>query len=92
LKSLSTGKCAKLGPCYCRPFTVLRCIRSSAYHLNLPPGVDIHPVFHVSHLKELLGFNDNMVTSKDLVIYEDLASKPYSPEKILDSRTKILRS
>jgi hypothetical protein len=91
-KSLSMGKCAKLAPRYCGPFIVLKRIGSSAYCLDLPAGVDVHPVFHVSRLKELLGSDDNMVTIKDLVVHEDLASKPHSPEKILDSRIKNLRS
>ena len=91
-KSLQKGKCAKLAPRYCGPFTVLRHIGSSAYHLDQPDGVDVHLVFHLSHLKELLRSDDNMVIFKDLVIHEDLASKPHSPEEILDSRTKNLRS
>jgi hypothetical protein len=33
-----------------------------------------------------------VVTIKDLVVHEDLASKPHSSEKILDSRIKNLRS
>jgi hypothetical protein len=70
-KSLSTGKCAKLAPRYCGPFIVLKRIGSSVYYLDLPTGVDVHPMFHVSRLKELLGSDDNMVTIKDLVVHED---------------------
>jgi hypothetical protein len=39
-----------------------------------------------------LGSDDNMVSIKDLVVHEDLAFTPHSPEKILDSRIKHLRS
>ena len=57
------GKCAKLAPRFCGPFTVLKRIGSSTYRLTLPDGVEIHPVFHVSRLKELLGFGDNTITT-----------------------------
>ena len=44
-----------LAPRFCGPFIVLKHIGSSIYRLALPDGVQIHLVFHVSHLKELLG-------------------------------------
>ena len=91
-KSLSTGKCAKLAPRYCGPFEIIKRVGSSAYQLALPPNVGIHPVFHVSRLKEFLGSNDNTVTLHDLVTFEDLSYKPHVPERILNSRTKALRS
>ena len=64
---MSTGKCAKLAPLFCAPFTVLKCIGSSAYRLALLDGVEIHLVFHVSRLKELLGSGDNMIGIDSLV-------------------------
>jgi hypothetical protein len=86
--TLSTGKCAKLAPRFCGPFTVLKRIGSSAYCLDFPANIKIHPVFHVSRLKELLGSHDNPVSTQTLVTLEDLASKPHMPERILNSRTK----
>ena len=44
------------------------------YRLTLPNGVEIHPIFHVSRLKELLGSCNNTITTKTLVTSEDLAS------------------
>ena len=76
-KTLSTGKCAKLSPRFCGPFTVLKCIGSLTYRLALPDGVEIHPVFHVSRLKELLGSGDNIVTTETLVTSEELSTKPH---------------
>ena len=92
-KTLSTGKCAKLAPRFCEPFIVFKHIGSSAYRLTLPYGVEIHLVFHdISHLKELLGFGNNTITTKTLVTSEDLASKPHILERILDVKMKHLRS
>ena len=91
-KTLSTGKCAKLAPRFCGPFTILKRIGSSAYRLNLPNGVEIHPVFHVSRLEELLGFDDNTVTIETLVTSQELDSKPHVPERVLDVKMKNLRS
>ena len=84
---MSTGKCSKLAPRFCGPFTVLKRIGSSANRLALLDGVEIHPVFHVSRLKELLGCGDNTVTTETLV-----TSKPHVPERILDVNTKNLRT
>ena len=41
-----------------------------AYHHDLSNGVDVHPIFHVSHAnKKLIVFNN------DKVIHEGLSSK-----------------
>ena len=77
---MSTGKCAKLAPRFCGPFTVLKRMGSSAYRLALPDGVEIHPVFHVRRQKELLGSGDNTVTTETLVTFEELSTKPHVPE------------
>ena len=65
---------------------------SSACRLTLLEGVEIHPVFHVSRLKELLGSGDNTVTTETLVTSKDLPSKPHVPKRILDVKTKHLCS
>ena len=87
-KTLSTSKCAKLAPRFCRPFTVLKRIGSSAYRLALLDGVEIHPIFHVNRLKELMGSCNNTITTKTLVTSEELASKPHVPKRFLDVKTK----
>ena len=47
---VAVGGSRKLGPLYCGPFTVLEKL-TSAYRLDLPPHMKVHPVFHVSQLK-----------------------------------------
>ena len=38
---------------YIGPFKVKRVVSSTAYELDLPPSMKIHPVFHLSKLKPL---------------------------------------
>ena len=47
---VATGGSKYLGPLYCGPFKIL-VKYTSAYHLELPQHMQIHPVFDVSQLK-----------------------------------------
>ena len=52
-KGLKFGERAKkLLPKYVGPFTILERVGLVAYKLELPPRVNVHPVFHVNLLKE----------------------------------------
>ena len=48
--AVAAGGSRKLGPLYCGPFKVIEKL-TAAYRLELPPHMQIYPVFHVSQLK-----------------------------------------
>jgi hypothetical protein len=54
-QTVSTRTSQKLSKRYFGPFKVLRHIGTLAYELDLPPSSKIHPVFHVSQLREYKG-------------------------------------
>ena len=52
----------------------------------------VHPVFHVSRLKEMIGYDDNVVPPSNLSTLDDDNFSPHELEKILDHRARNLRS
>ncbi|KAJ0045082.1 hypothetical protein Pint_05584 [Pistacia integerrima] len=57
--SVALRKNLKLSPKYYGPFEIIERVGPVAYKLRLPNGSQLHPVFHVSVLKEKLGTNAN---------------------------------
>jgi len=53
----------KLSPKFYRPYQVLQHIGEVAYKLAFPPTVKIHPFFHVSCLKKVIGNNCRIQTN-----------------------------
>jgi hypothetical protein len=47
----------KLSPKYYGPYKVLQKIGTMAYKLELPASSRVHPIFHVSCLKKVIGEN-----------------------------------
>ena len=52
LKSLATRINQKISPRYYGPFKIVERMGAVAYKLKLPPGSQVHPVFHVALLKK----------------------------------------
>ena len=72
----------KLAPKYFGPYKVIDSCGSVAYKLELPGGSQIHPVFHVSQLKEAVG-NVETTTVLPSVISDVLIKEP---ERILERK------
>jgi hypothetical protein len=67
------------------PFRVLEQIGKLAYKLQLPAGVKIHPVFHVSQLKKHLGAN--VVPEPGLPLITSDGRIKMAPAKVLQTRS-----
>ena len=52
----------KLSPKYYGPYKVLQKISTMAYKLELPTSFQVHPIFHVSCLKKVIGDNVQVQT------------------------------
>lgn len=77
----------KLSPRFYGPFEVIERIGKVAYKLQLPATASIHPVFHVSQLKQVVG--DQQVLTE---LPGDLAtevSPVLLPERVLSSRDRL---
>lgn len=72
----------KLSPKYYGPYKILDKFGPVAYKLQLPETSQIHPVFHVSQLKKLVG-NVTTTTQLPSVVYETLTK---TPEAILERK------
>ncbi len=82
--SVAARKNPKLAARYYGPFEILARVGEVAYRLCLPQGSQIHPVFHVSQLKQGTPPNSLVIPTAPLTGPE---GEPLAgPEKILDRR------
>ena len=82
------GDSRKLGPLYCGPFIILE-RRTSAYRLDLPPHMRIHPVFHVSQLKLYKKPEDTMRTyRKPDPVITATGEEEFEVEEIINHRKR----
>ena len=82
----------KLSPRYIGPFEILERVGEVAYRLALPPALDgVHPVFHVSQLRQYVHDPSHRLNYEDLVVEPDHTFRE-QPLKVLDRRRKKLRN
>ena len=85
---VAVGGSRKLGPLYCGPFRILEKY-TSAYRLELPQHMQIHPVFHVSQLKLYKKpMNEARTYQKPNPIMIDAGQEEYEVEEIIHHRKR----
>jgi hypothetical protein len=80
----------KLSPKYYGPYKVLQKIGTMAYKLELPASSRVHPVFHVSCLKKVIG--DKIPVQTILRELDEEGKMILEPEAITDTRIRQLRN
>jgi hypothetical protein len=86
--SLKAEHCQKLEPKFYGPYTVLKRVGQVAYQLALPSQSKLHPVFHVSCLKKVIGTRCQIQTN--LLELAEEGSIWLQPEAVLDQRERHL--
>ena len=83
IKNIITKKPSKkLDYKYLRPYKVTKRILKNNYQLDLPPKVRIHPIFHISLLKDAI--NVELINAERNNVKID--EKEYETEKVFDIR------
>jgi hypothetical protein len=80
----------KLSPKYYGPYKVLQKIGTMAYKLELPASSRVHPVFHVSCLKKVIG--DKIPVQTIFPELDEEGKMILEPEAITDTRIHQLRN
>jgi hypothetical protein len=79
----------KLTPRFAGLYTVTQVISSTAYKLDLPSNMKIHPVFHISLLKPYQVSNNEFLRPipPPAIVLPNTEQEEYEVENILDKRT-----
>ena len=80
----------KLSPKYYGPYKVLQKIGTMAYKLELPTASRLHPVFHVSCLKKVIG--DKLPVQTILPELDEEGKIILEPEAVTETRSRKLRN
>ena len=80
----------KLSPKYYGPYKVLQKIGTMAYKLELPASSRVHPVFHVSCLKKVIG--ENILVQTIFPELDEEGKIILEPEAVTKTRTRQLRN
>jgi hypothetical protein len=80
----------KLSPKYYGPYKVLQKIGTMAYKLELPASSRVHPVFHVSCLKKVIG--DKIPVQTIFPELDEEGKIILEPKAITDTRIRQLRN
>jgi hypothetical protein len=84
--SLKADHCQKMAPKFYGPYIVLKRVGKVAYQLALPSHSKLHPVFHVSCLKKVIG--TKCQTQTDLLELDEEGSIWLQPQAVLDQRER----
>ena len=80
----------KLSPKYYGPYKVLQKTGTMAYKLEFPASLRVHPVFHVSCLKKVIG--DKLPVQTILPELDEEGKTILEPEAVTETRTQQLRN
>jgi hypothetical protein len=86
--SLKADHCQKLVPKFYGPYTILKHVGQVAYQLAFPSHSKLHPVFHVSCLKKVIG--TKCQTQTNLPELDEEGSIWLQPQAVLDQRERRL--
>ena len=80
----------KLSPKYYGPYKVFQNIGTMPYKLELPVASRLHPVFHVSCLKKVIG--DKLPVQTILPELDEEGKIILEPEVVIETRTRQLQN
>jgi len=78
----------KLSPKYYGPYKVLQKIGTMAYKLELLASTWVHPVFHVSCLKKVIG--ENLLVQTVFPELDEEGKIIFGPKVVMNTRTRQL--